>query len=386
MGTRSKRFRRKLLLLAVLLPAAAGAYVAWHFQQGGTLEELEQQARETGGIVAARVETLGEGLSGPAEDADLDATSAARRSGTIEVFFAPANPNRPWELDDHLIDLIENAEESVLCAFYELELEAAAEALVAAHKRGRRVCIVSDTDYEKREAVQACLRAGVPVLFDERNAIMHNKFCVADGQRVWTGSTNVTRNGMYRNNNNALLLRSPELAENYTNEFAEMFERRQFGARSPRNTVHPAVSVGGITVECFFAPEDDVQEAIVRDIVRAKEHIDFMAFSFTSKEIAQAMAERVAAGVRVRGIFEGRQAGSQYSKDEFLAAKGAEIKMDRNKYNMHNKVIILDGSKVITGSYNFSKNANTRNDENALIIHDPEIAGRYTAEFESLFR
>jgi phosphatidylserine/phosphatidylglycerophosphate/cardiolipin synthase-like enzyme len=61
---------------------------------------------------------------------------------------------------------------------------------------------------------------------------MHNKFWIFDRQIVWTGSTNITKSGIYTQNNNVLVIRSPELANIYEREFDEMWNG-QFGARSP---------------------------------------------------------------------------------------------------------------------------------------------------------
>ena len=88
----------------------------------------------------------------------------------------------------------------------------------------------------------------------------------------------------------------------------------------------------------------------------------------------------------VRGLFEKRNAGSSYSRDDFLLAAGAEIYMDGNPYSMHHKTIIIDENMVITGSYNFSAAANTKNDENCLIVHNPDLAQAYSNEFENLLR
>ena len=52
---------------------------------------------------------------------------------------------------------------------------------------------------------------------------------------------------------------------------------------------------------------------------------------------------------------------------------------------MHNKVFVIDNKTVITGSYNPTKNANERNDENILIIHDKKIAEKFLNEFNNLY-
>jgi phosphatidylserine/phosphatidylglycerophosphate/cardiolipin synthase-like enzyme len=214
---------------------------------------------------------------------------------------------------------------------------------------------------------------------------MHDKFCIIDGKAVWTGSTNITENGLFRNDNNAVVVASAELAANFSGEFSEMFADKKFGPRSPRGAPHPVVVLDGVTFETYFAPEDNVRREILDEIGVADRTIDFMAFSFTSDEIAKAMAKRIDTGVTVRGIFESRNAGSRYSDDEFLTRSGAQIRMDRNPYAMHNKVIIIDAETVITGSYNLSNNAENDNDENVLIIHSPAVAERYTRQFGALF-
>ena len=372
--------RKKRSPSRIRLIAACVALIAL----GGAVYILDQHAHL--GIVERLPEVAG-GASDSLSTAFRwpgGATDAGDASGSIEVYFAPTHALSPIGVHKQFIRFLEGAERSIYCAFYELQLPEAAEALIAKHRTGVDVAIVSDTHYEDREAVVKCIEAGIPVVFDKRSAFMHNKFCVIDGAHVWTGSTNITENGMFRNNNNALLISSPKLAVNYTNEHAEMFKDRRFGSRSPKNTTYPQFHLGVIEIECYFAPEDGVEEEIVDELRVAGKTIDFMAFSFTSKPIAEIMAERMRAGVRVRGLFERRNASSKHAQDDFLAESGAAVYMDRNRYTMHHKVIIIDANTVITGSYNFSAAANESNDENLLIVHDPAIARKYTAEFERL--
>ncbi len=364
------RTRRVRLVLALAVTLTALGY--------GAARVLPEDAL-AGWLAPVRDAVSGLAASG---DAVLNAPGGA----PVQVFFAPVAELNPSGLDDHLVALIRGAQDHVLCAFYELSLDAVADALIAAHGAGRRVALVTDSHYEARPALRRCISAGVPVVFDKRSPFMHNKFCVVDGRWVWTGSTNITANGMYRNNNNALLLLSPELAANYALEFAEMFEGRALTKRSPRNTRYPGAVAGGISIECYFAPEDHVEREVVAELRAAERTVDFMAFSFTSEPIAEEMARRMAEGVRVRGVFEARNANSRYCRDDYLRDKGAEIHLDRNKYTMHHKVIVVDGETVVTGSYNFSKSADEKNDENVLVVHDRGIAARYLEEFERLVR
>ena len=321
----------------------------------------------------------------PPRDGDAARTSSATfGDGKIRVFFAPCPRLTPSGIDEAFLDLLNRAQHSIFGAFYELQLPDAAKALIAKHAAGVDVRLVSDSDYRDRKAIQSCIEAGIPVVFDERTSLMHDKFCIVDNKWVWTGSTNITENCMYRNNNNALLIASEPLAGNYTTDFEEMFVGHTFGKGGTNPTPYPEVTVGAVRIECYFAPEDHVQAAILSQLEDAKTAIDVMAFSFTDDDIARAMAARIANGVRVRALFDTTQAGSAHSQDEFLARNGAQVFLDTNERLMHNKVIIIDTATVITGSYNFTHAAETKNDENLLVLHAPDIAQTYEREFESL--
>jgi len=297
-------------------------------------------------------------------------------------------------LDEELASVIEQAEVSVDLIAYDLDLARVADALIAAHRDGVRVRVVVESDNADEEAVADLRGAGVSLVEDERSSgLMHNKFAVIDGQWVWTGSWNMTENGTYRNNNNVVLIGSTALAENYTAEFEEMFAG-QFGPTSPADTPNPRVVITvetsedqerQVEVENHFAPEDEVAAQIIEEIENAQSRIRFMAFTFTSAEIADAILERARAGVVVQGVIESRNAGRDYSQYNRLRATAHDVLPDGNPYIMHHKVIIIDDATVILGSYNFTASAEDANDENTLIIHDPEVAALFVAEFGRVY-
>ena len=383
MGKGPRRAVRAAFLLLLILAVSVAVGVAHYTLRTGRVPEVPRAASQA--MHQAR-ESLGDTL-GKAKQAVPELPTLRPwplSADDIRVYFAPSQPLNPFGIDHAFLGFLERAEHSICGAFYELQLERAADLLIAKHEAGVRVAIVSDSDYRDRDAVRACIRAGIRVVFDERSAYMHDKFCVVDDAHVWTGSTNVTENGLFKNNNNAVLIASEQLAANYTTEFDEMFQLGRFGKGGPNETPFPRLVVDETGLECYFAPEDHVRREIIDEIEAANATIDFMAFSFTSSEIAKAMAARIQDGVVVRGLFDKSQAGSKYSQDEWLAQRGARIGLDTNKHNMHHKVIIIDTETVITGSYNFSQAAETRNDENVLIIHSPDVARKYRDEFESL--
>lgn len=308
-------------------------------------------------------------------------------TGWFEVYFSdPGLPGLRGGPDAHLAQAIEAARLSVDIAAMDLDLWSLRDALIEAHRRGVSVRMVTESDYLDTAEIEELKEAGIPLLGDRREGLMHNKFVVIDRQEVWTGSMNFTLNGAYRNDNNLVRLRSAQLAENYTREFEEMFLQDAFGPGSPADTPYPSLRVDGSLVEVFYSPEDGTANRLLELIAEARHSLYFLAYSFTSDDIARAIITRARAGVSVAGVLDAGQAGSNTGGEyENLREAGLDVRLDGNPNRMHHKLIIIDGEIVVTGSYNFSRSAETRNDENTMVIHNAEIARRFVEEFERVF-
>lgn len=322
-------------------------------------------------------------------------TAAPASASWYEVYFTtpiyPDNPaNHRGSLDEKLVAFINTARQTIDMAAYDFDLENVAHALAEAKARGVRVRMVTDTDTftdDNPEIVQALgvlKDADIPIVDDQRGPIMHHKFVVVDSSAVWTGSWNLTDGDTYRLNNNAIKIMSPELAQNYTAEFEKMFVDRLFGPNKPAGSPHPVLTIGGVNVENYFAPEDEVADKIVARLAQAKQSIHFLAFSFTHDAIGQSVLERARAGVEVSGVFERTGSETEFSEFGALRSAGLDVIQDGNPYPLHHKVFIIDGRTVIFGSFNFSENANTSNDENLLIVDDPVLAQSFEAEFQRM--
>ena len=107
-----------------------------------------------------------------------------------------------------------------------------------------------------------------------------------------------------------------------------------------------------------------------------------MAFSFTHDDLGTAVLDRLLDDVDVMGIFETRGSETQHSELTSLYCVGALVNQDGNPGTFHHKVFIVDEEIVITGSFNFSNNANKSNDENVIVIINKDIAQLYTQEFD----
>lgn len=316
--------------------------------------------------------------------------------GWFQLYFtAPVYPDDPaghqGGLDRALVALIDSATASLDIAVYDFDSRTIALAIARARSRGVAVRMVTDSDTlnDRRngptQAALATVRdAGVPIVGDGRGAIMHHKFTVVDRARVATGSWNYTDGDTYRLNNNTIVIQSPELAANFTAEFEKMFVLKQFGPNKNRGGTDPVLAAHGTRIENYFAPQDGVADRIVSAIGAARSSIRFLAFSFTSDAIAAAMLERRSAGVALSGVFETTGSKTQYSEFTRMKGAGVEVYQDGSPWAMHHKVIIIDDRIVIFGSYNFSNNANTQNDENLLIIDNADIARAFVQEYDRI--
>jgi len=291
-----------------------------------------------------------------------------------------------------LIEKINAAQTSIHIASFEFDLTPVAEALIGAKQRGVDVRWVTDdesgleADEEPGRGQFASLQeAGIEVRSDTRSALMHNKFWIFDGQIVWTGSTNITESGIFKQDNNTLVIQSPELATVYEREFQEMWNG-EFGPRSPSQLDQQSVMVNGSPIQVVFTSEDPaLADAIVPMVNAATKSIRFLAFSYPDFPLAEAMINRARAGVNVAGVFEKVGSDTDASELKTLSCAQVPVRQDGNGAFMHNKVIVVDERFVITGSLNFSTNAEESNDENVIIVDNPDIAKLYLQDFERIW-
>lgn len=307
------------------------------------------------------------------------------------VYFTQAmsSSNRAmWRggIEDELARSIGEVRSTLDIAAFEWESAVLTQAVLDAVARGVKVRMVVDNEHtldDPNTTIGEIEFAGVPIVNDDRSGLMHDKFMIMDGLTVWLGSMNYQPNDLFRNNNNVLMLRSRQAAEVYTAEFEEMFTQKKFGVTSPiSNTGNFTQS--GTNIQVYFAAENPVMARIIDEVNLAKTQVRFLAFSFTDFDLAKAMLDRAAAGVGVSGVFETTGSLTQASELRTLYCAGLPVFQDGNPGVLHNKVVIIDGETVISGSFNFSSNATNSNDENLIIIKNKDIAQLYLQEWERI--
>jgi phosphatidylserine/phosphatidylglycerophosphate/cardiolipin synthase-like enzyme len=312
------------------------------------------------------------------------------RGPFYEIYFTdPFNPNAKLEEggpDVPLAKAIDAARISVDMAAYSLSLDSIRYALIHAQERGVRVRLVMESDNMGSYVPQSLINAGIPIIGDRREGLMHDKFVVIDRSEVWTGSMNFTTSGTYEDNNNLVRIRSTKVAEDYTVEFEEMFDDDFFGPDAVAATPNPILTVDGTQLEVYFSPDDGIAKRVMELLRGAQHSIYFMAYSFTADDFGDIIRRKEKDGLTVFGVMEADQVSSNEGT-EFDPFHAAEMKVfkDGNPGQMHHKVFIIDEKIVITGSYNFSASAERTNDENMAIFFDPQIAAQYLAEFQRVY-
>ncbi len=314
-----------------------------------------------------------------------------------DVYFTdPLTINNPDDIagsiEEKLIEHINNAQVSIHIASFEFNLTPVAEALIAAKNRGVDVKWITDNENGLQYDIQPgrgqfalLTAAGIEVRDDAgRSSLMHDKFWIFDQQVVWTGSTNITVNGIFKQNNNVLVIRSSDIAFTFEREFQEMWNG-QFGPRAPSTVNNQWAILDGSPLQILFSAEDHAISNLIAIVNDAKVNIRFLAFSFTDYPLAQAMIDRAKAGADVKGVYETFGSNSTGSELKTFWCAKVPVRQDGNPSFLHDKIIIIDNTIVVTGSLNYSSNADDSNEENVVILDNAEIAALYLQEFDKLW-
>lgn len=342
-----------------------------------------------------------------------------------------------------LIHLVDSAKFSVDLCVYDLEHPDLAHALVRAKKRGLRIRVATDdgnrTDGKELDVyfLDQLAKAGIYSIDDDGDVYnpdgsisdikkvnsgsdMHHKFAVIDhlspdknDDILWTGSTNMTWTGNF-NTNVTIVIKDSGIAQAYFNEFEQMWGGsddvpNQEKARFHKDkTLHSLYTywVNSTKVEIYFSPWDRnrekklISERIVEVLKSQAQHdVKFSAFSITPGiAVSTALWELPdSKKVTLNGVISNdfysryRKANAIWASEE--SRKGLRFISESNELRkLHHKTILIDAENpdsndvavTITGSYNFSTNADMSNDENLLIIYSDEIANQFLQDFKGI--
>jgi phosphatidylserine/phosphatidylglycerophosphate/cardiolipin synthase-like enzyme len=345
--------------------------------------------------------------------------SPQQTSGRINVYFnkavdheqatfSPASAGVDFRTV--LIDRLRSARFSADLAFYSLSGsvgEAIAAEILAAHNRGVEVRVIGSGHTGNVNALIAGLAAGgVPAVQSLGMHQQHNKFAVidassgsAEGSWVVTSSWNATDDGTFSQHQNLMEIQDLALARAYQMEFNQMwggsygpFAASQARFSIDKRVVNPSVFWVGpdsVKIELYFSPQANTEAQINRSLSQAQQSIDLGLNLITRRAMSNTMRARTGDGVKVRGVIG--DTGVQGSDFEYMSSWADVLAFPRTLGLLHHKYAIIDGenttpnSRVITGSHNWSANANFTNDENTLIVYSERVANAYFQEFAARY-
>ncbi len=316
--------------------------------------------------------------------------------GNIEIHLGPKEQEAPDSLIDPIVAFINGAKrrQKLMIAIQEIDNEKIADAIVAARIRGATVDVVLEQSYllgrskpddvadarqkggsheKNREHFNAILRSTADIKIDFNPNIFHQKFIVL-GNSVLTGSTNFTDTGVTKNLNHVVVVHDAKVANAYKTEFREIQQGR-FGKASVGHDEKPReVEVSSVRVKPLFAPDHGPEMEIMKQILKAKNRIDFAAFTFAqSSGIDDALIAAHDRGVQVNGVLDRMQSNQKWAAKKSLQDAGIKVKVAGGTGGLgklHHKLMVIDDELCIFGSFNYTKPANQSNDENILIVGD----------------
>ena len=139
------------------------------------------------------------------------------------------------------------------------------------------------------------------------------------------------------------------------------------------------------TVETYFSPDEDCVGRIRGFLDSAKSTADVCVFTITDNRISERLLAAHRRGVRVRIISDNEKAYDRGSDVDLLSRKGVPLRVDSSPYHMHHKFAIVDESKLLTGSYNWTRTAAAENQENFIITEDPRLVDPFAKLFAKLW-
>ncbi len=317
--------------------------------------------------------------------------------GDMKLSFAPQadGPSKA------LCDFVKQATRSIDVAIFEIDDPDFVQALLDMASKVRVRIVMDSTNFKDANLP---LRQKHLVVGDYRGPLMHTKLVAVDGARIFAGSLNATISAEQRQDNNYFTLNAPALAARVNavvdhmwaqgpvdnaagNNSGDSMPTQTKWKRAPATTV---ATVGGEKIEMYMSPEDKPMDRIIAEVsAKDVKTIQFLAFDLSEPRLLAAIEAARARGATVSGVFEGTLAGANLGA---LEKAGCDVEKDANPNGfMHDKVILVNAgdpqtARTITGSFNFSGNAASSNDEDMFIIRSSDVTKAYVPAFDRIFK
>ncbi|HFW6209156.1 TPA: phospholipase D family protein [Salmonella enterica subsp. enterica serovar Saintpaul] len=155
---------------------------------------------------------------------------------------------------------------------------------------------------------------------------------------------------------------------------------------------NPVTAAGNVQAQAVtevktgFPPGGTALNLVLDSIDHAQHEILVAAYSLTSCPVAGALRAAKKRGVSVVVVADRKANDNRYTEVNFLANNRVAVRINDNYEAMHDKFMVFDRRAVLTGSFNFSASADSRNAENVVLISGaPAVTEAYVNEFSRLW-
>jgi phosphatidylserine/phosphatidylglycerophosphate/cardiolipin synthase-like enzyme len=139
-------------------------------------------------------------------------------------------------------------------------------------------------------------------------------------------------------------------------------------------------------IKVYFSPGPDCLNAITETLRSAKNNVEICVFTISDNRIVDTLKDLFYSGITIKIISDNDKRYDTGNDIDYLADLGIQIKLDTTTAHMHHKFAVIDEKYTITGSYNWTRSAESENYENVLITDNKDVAKAYNKEFNKLWK
>jgi phosphatidylserine/phosphatidylglycerophosphate/cardiolipin synthase-like enzyme len=343
-------------------------------------------------------------------------------NGKIEAYVGPQELGAADNLETVIIDFIHGARSTLDIAVQELDSEPIAQAILDARWRGVGINLFLEQDYLRtplkgkpptlpkpkagetpdqalrrvqwdqdetdlaanRRILAALLRSDIEVKGDFNPKIFHQKFVLRDFRdgkatkpgdpALLSGSANFTVTDTHKNLNHVFVFHNSSVCRQYELEFAQLLLGR-FG-REIHGDVPKVFDLAGVPTKILFAPTHTPELEIMKQMLKGAKEVYFAIFTFAgSSGIDDTMVSLARAGMTITGVLDRGQAAQGWAAPKTMAFPGITLYQPTKASGvrkLHHKLMVIDESIVVAGSFNYTEPANDYNDENIFVLGSVE--------------
>ncbi len=318
-------------------------------------------------------------------------------TGNLTVYFQSQRAGIEADLTAKLVAFIKGTQQKLDCAIYDLrdpDIIAALQSVANDPNRSLRIAYDAGKDRTggpmadpkpsgTQQAIEEAGLGNVAKAVHNGRHLMHNKFLVRDGGAVWTGSANLTVGGLQLQDNNCLIINSTDIANRYTDDFEKLLQDDHHADALDQSQITKYAVNAATTIAPLFSPAsgEGIENALV-SVLSEAQTVRVLAFLISDQGILQVLAQLQNSDIA--GVYDPHgmkdamkgthkdQALFWFTQDpHFVAAPSHAFNPGTEQNFMHNKVMIVNNRYVITGSYNFSENAELNREMECNKVFEP---------------